>query len=146
MTHPTPRGEWLHKPAMRHVKGKLHVVTEAGRYRAANGTEYELWVGLETDGGSVPRPLWWWLPPFGDDAECAYLLHDMLYRYAEAFPGDDHGHMSRGTADALLREAAEAAGYPGRRAIIVRGGLWCGGWLSWRRYRNAAKVAKPAAV
>lgn len=132
-------GRWLLKPSLRQIKGKLHVVTCVGLYEAVSGIAYEIPVGFETDGGSIPRPLWWWIPPFGDDAECAYVLHDFLYHYAEQHAGAD-GFMNRGEADCLLREAAEAAGYPARRANVVYAGVRAGGWKPWGDYRkgNAA--------
>jgi hypothetical protein len=34
--------------------------------------------GTMTDGASVPRPLWWFLPPWGDEATLPAVLHDYL--------------------------------------------------------------------
>lgn len=140
---PTPR--WRQKPALEHIDGKLHRVVREGVYRAANGKDYRIPVGFETDGGSVPRPLWWWMPPFGDDAEAGYCLHDYCYKFAERLPGDDHGHMSRRTADDLLREAAVAEGLPSARARIIWMGVRAGGWSIWRRYRLDAYEEPEAA-
>ena len=34
--------------------------------------------GFESDGASVPRPLWWFLPPWGDRSTRAAILHDFV--------------------------------------------------------------------
>lgn len=35
--------------------------------------------GFVYNGGSVPRPLWWFIPPKGTNADRAFCLHDFLY-------------------------------------------------------------------
>lgn len=35
--------------------------------------------GFIYNGGSVPRPLWWFIPPKGTRADRAFCLHDWLY-------------------------------------------------------------------
>jgi hypothetical protein len=45
-------------------------------------------VGFMSDGASVPRLLWWFLPPWGDRATFAALLHDYLLDRLQGFePG-----------------------------------------------------------
>lgn len=134
-------GRWIQKPWLEHVKGKVHVIVRAGLYESADGITYDMPEGSLTDGGSVPRPLWWLYPPFGEDDEPAFVLHDRLYKDAELFAGDDHGHLSRGRADALLKEAAEALDYRRSGAAMIFAGVRAGGWLTWRRYRQANQAA-----
>lgn len=122
---------WRQKPWIEHVDDTVHRVTREGIYRASDGEDYHVPVGFETDGGSVPRALWWWMPPFGDDAECAYCLHDYVYREAEMLPG-----MTRAKADELLREASVAAGQPKARARAAWIGVRAFGWIPWNRYRR----------
>lgn len=44
--------------------------------------------GYMSDGASVPRFLWWFLPPWGDRATFAALLHDYLLDRFQGFqPG-----------------------------------------------------------
>lgn len=124
---------WRQKPWLEQIDGKLHRVAREGVYLDTDRTEYRIPVGFETDGGSVPRPLWWWIPPFGDDAESAYVLHDRLYKDAELYDG-----MTRGKADELLRQAAIAEGLPPARARVIWLGVRSGGWIPWRRYRTEA--------
>ena len=126
-------GRWTVKPALRQVMDTVHRVTARGIYRARDGQRYIIPGGFEADGGSVPRLLWWWMPPFGDRAQAAYLLHDYLYNEAEQFPG-----MTRKIADDLLHEAAIADGMPSLRAYLI----WCAvrlfGGRAWEEYRQEA--------
>jgi hypothetical protein len=134
------KGEFLSKGALAHVKGKLHIVTEAVHYRASNGTVYVVPVGETTDGGSVPRFLWWWYPPFGDDAQMAYVLHDYLYKHAEEIFGTDPGGtLSRREADGLLLDALEALDYRPTGRPVIHNAVRSGGWNAWRKHRKAAK-------
>lgn len=133
-------GEFLSKGALAHVKGKLHIVTAEVRYRSSTGVEYVVPVGETTDGGSVPRVLWWWYPPFGDDAQMAYVLHDYLYKHAEELYGSDPGHrLSRAEADGLLLDALEALDYRPTGRPVIFNAVRAGGWRAWRKHRNAAK-------
>lgn len=135
---PVPR--WKQRPWLEQVGGKRHKVTREGIYLAADRSEFHIPKGFETDGGSVPRPLWWWMPPFGDGAESGYVLHDMLYRLAEIYPG-----MTRKRADDLLREAAIAEGLPKARARVIWLGVRLGGGGIWERYRAQAADEPEAA-
>lgn len=134
------QGHWAQKPSLEHVKGSLHMVTRPGEYQAVDGAVYAIPVGFLTDGGSVPRPFWVLYPPFGEDDEPAFVLHDLLYHYAEQFPGDDQGHVSRGRADALLKEAARALEYRRSGAAVIWAAVRAGGWRTWNRYRKAARA------
>lgn len=135
---PRKIGVWLQKPWLEHVKGKLHIVRQAGEYEAADGTRYFIPVGFQTDGGSVPRPFWAIYPPFGEDDEPAFILHDRVYQYAEMYAGSDRGHLSRGQADGLLREASEALGYRRSGAATIWLAVRLGGKWTWDRYRKVA--------
>lgn len=134
-------GHWLLRPHLVHVRGRTHRVTSIGVYLARDGRLFEIPVGFETDGASVPRLLWWLYPPFGADYECAAVLHDNVYQHAEQFEGRDDGHLSRGEADALMREVMQVDDFrPSGRRVVYRG-VRMGGWRTWRRYRNAAAEA-----
>jgi hypothetical protein len=135
------KGTFLSKGALAHVKGKLHIVTEEIRYRSSTGVLYVVPVGFQTDGGSVPRFLWWLYPPFGDDAEIAYVLHDYVYKHAEELYGSDPGlTLSRREGDGLLLDALEALDYRPTGRPVIHNGVRAGGWNAWRKHRKAAKV------
>lgn len=129
----TTTGRFLQKPSLRHVDGRVHVVTEPLIYESADGTIYSVPVGFETDGASVPRFLWWLYPPFGDDYEAAAVLHDFLYAYAETFLD-----MTRAKADALMNEAMAAEWFRDSGRRVVYRGVRIGGWKAWRDHRREA--------
>lgn len=145
--NPALLGVWLQKPSLRHVTGRLHVVTIEGRYRDATGRLWHIPVDTQTDGASVPRPLWWLYPPFGEPYEPAVVLHDDVYARAEQFPGKDTNPLtglpmlSRGEADDLMREASEAAGFRDSGRGVMHAGVRLGGRWAWKRHRKAARKA-----
>jgi hypothetical protein len=100
--------------------------------------------GFETDGASVPRPLWWLYPPLGGDYDRAAVVHDYLYREAERLEGDDHGHLSRAEADRIFWEAMGAEGFRWSGRVVIYSGVRAGGWAAWRRYREAASRPRAA--
>jgi hypothetical protein len=56
-----------------------------------------------SDGASVPRPLWWFLPPWGDRATVAALFHDWLCDELNA-GRPKPGAVTRADCDRLFRE------------------------------------------
>lgn len=90
--------------------------------------------GIESDGASVPRFLWWLYPPFGELYEPATWLHDHCYQHAEAFAGG----MTRGLADQLLYDGSVGLGFRRTGARNMWLGVRAGGWLPWRRARRRA--------
>jgi hypothetical protein len=59
-------------------------------------------IDFVTDLASVPRLLWWWLPPHGRYAKAA-IIHDYLY---------DNAIGTRAYADKVFLEAMEVLGVP----------------------------------
>jgi len=133
--------QFLARPHLVQVEGRVHRVTKAGCYRSATGQKYWIDVGFLTDGASVPRFLWFWFPPFADDYQAAVILHDLLYRNAESFTGSDHGHLSRRECDDLMKEASLALGFRETGAEAMWMGTRIGGWRSWRKHRKAARAS-----
>jgi hypothetical protein len=119
-----------------HVREGIYRLYQPLRYRSRTGIIYDIEAGFEYDGCSVPRPLWWLYPPFGGAYDEAVILHDKLYRHAEMFPGSDHGHISRGTADDLMLEGMETMRIKPIDGIRIHQGVRLGGWHSWRKHRN----------
>ena len=91
--------------------------------------------GFKTDFASVPRALWNILPPVGK-YDAGAVCHDLLYREG-AFNGRA---IERGEADNVLREAMEVCCVSGVQRWLIYAGLRVGGWVVWRRYRNAAET------
>lgn len=84
---------------------------------------YTLPAGVMSDGASVPRALWWFLPPWGDRATIAALFHDWLCdELAAGRPLSDAE--DRVDCDRLFRECLIDLGVAPWRA-----------WLCWAGVR-----------
>lgn len=71
-----------------------------------------------TDGASVPRLLWWFLPPWGDEATLPAVLHDYLCEQLDKgvpVPGCE----TRAKCDWQFYLGLKARGVPAWRALIV---------------------------
>jgi hypothetical protein len=91
--------------------------------------------GFETDGASVPRPLWVFFPPFGGDYDEAAVLHDFLYR-------TEFLCLERVVADAILIEAMKVCGTGPLARWSIFLGVRAGGWVTYRRYQKANQLLK----
>jgi hypothetical protein len=77
--------------------------------------------GFETDFASVPRPLWWWLPPWGRHGRAA-IVHDFLYQLGSVTDpvAGSLRRPSRAEADRIFREAMAVLDH----VILSRSPLW----------------------
>jgi uncharacterized protein DUF1353 len=123
------------------VDGRLYRLTAPLIYEAKDGRIYEVETGFLHNGMSSPWWAWWLFRPFGHQYDPAIRLHDKVYRDAEAFAGDDHGHISRGAADDLLIEAMESCHAPAAAQQTIYVAVRLGGWRGWRTYRRQAVTA-----
>jgi hypothetical protein len=57
--------------------------------------------GFMSDGASVPRALWWFMPPWGDRSTLAALFHDFVCEARPPLPGLE----TRAACDRLLYDA-----------------------------------------
>lgn len=93
--------------------------------------------GFITDFGSIP-PI---VPPLlcnrtGKMGK-AFVVHDKLYRAPVLRVGDRTAiPIDRSQCDAIMRDAGNACGAPGREIAIAYSGVRLGGWQSWNRYRH----------
>lgn len=78
-------------------------------------------IEMETDFASVPRPLVWLIPQYGQYTRAA-IVHDYLWRYK--FPA---GEITLAEADAIFRRAMRELGVPFLRR-----------WLMWAAVRVGA--------
>lgn len=86
---------------------------------------YTLPAGFMSDGASVPRFLWWFLPPWGDRSTVAALFHDYLTEnHKKGFPLT--GARTRAACDRLFRECLIELGVSPLRAWLA--------WLGVRAY------------
>ena len=78
--------------------------------------------GFVTDGGSIPRWIWFLFNPMDPDCFPAYLLHDFLYR-TEYFP--------RAKCDKILFEALRDLKNSWIKSNVIWFGPFIGGQNSW---------------
>ena len=104
----------------------------------AQGEEWvECPVGMVTDFGSIPRPLWGLpnLSPMGKFRR-AYCVHDKTY-IAPVVRSDTSARViDRGEADAILKEALLVLGATWLTRQTIWSAVRMGGWRAWRRYRR----------
>lgn len=91
------------------------------------GFEVVLEAGFRSDGGSIPRWLWWFVDRFAPTFLIAFLVHDYMYRMT-----DD----SRLLADVRLRELALQCKANRAKVFIVYYVLRLTGWWAWRKNRR----------
>lgn len=81
--------------------------------------------GYMSDGASVPRLLWWLLPPWGDRATFAALLHDYLLDRLQSYKagGPIRGAETRALCDGQFLEALLALRVARWRAYLAWAGV-----------------------
>lgn len=107
------------------------------RYQLARDWEWE-WcgslekapAGLVIDGASVPRLIWWWMPPDGLHRAGA-CAHDLAYICRGKMPSGLE--MKREEADLMFFTLMLRAGVSERRAGIAYSGVRLGGWKEWNK-------------
>lgn len=81
--------------------------------------------GYMSDGASVPQLLWWFLPPWGDRATFAALLHDYLLDRLQGFEGGGavSGAVDRAACDGQFLESLLSLKVPAWRAYLAWAGV-----------------------
>lgn len=94
--------------------GKYCVIRPLSYHIGFLGSELVVTVpeGFLTDLASVPRALWFLVPPHSPDYAAAAVLHDYLYEWKE-------GMFTRVVADGIFYEAMRVLGVAKWRAIIM---------------------------
>jgi len=88
--------------------------------------------GFLNDMGSVPRGLWWYIPPTGP-GNIGFIAHDWAYSDHPG-PVDQNGvKMTREQADAMMKDLLEYGGMRIDRRFVAWRGVRRGGWLSWKK-------------
>jgi hypothetical protein len=78
--------------------------------------------GFMTDGASMPRPLWWFLPPWGDRATVAAVFHDFACEALKAGAAVVDGE-NRPACDRLFRLALSDLGVAAWRCWLCYFGV-----------------------
>lgn len=94
--------------------------------------------GFKTDGATIPRPLWWLLPPMGEYSQ-ACSLHDKLcqtYKITQVINGvPTDVKVTRKEIDAILREAMDVLEVTPWKKFVINSGVDV--------YRIAANPTRP---
>lgn len=115
----------------------LHVIWIDGEQKF----DFTVPKGFLNDMGSVPRGLWWYIPPTGP-GNIGFIAHD--YAYSD-HPGpiDQNGvEMTREQADAMMKDLLEYGGMRADRRFVAWRGVRRGGWLSWKKEPPKYMVGK----
>ena len=87
--------------------------------------------GFTTDGASIPRCLWWWLPPHGDYLPAA-IIHDYLYARAGKATSNGKGY-TREQSDRIFYRGMLSLGIPTVKAWLMWKAVRVMGWTGWGR-------------
>jgi hypothetical protein len=90
--------------------------------------------GFITDFASVPRVLWWLLPPWGNYGKAA-VVHDLLYNLKV---------WSRGNCDHIFLEAMIDEGVSRKTRMTMYSFVRAFGWLAWNKKARAKAGAGEA--
>ncbi|WJJ55139.1 tail assembly chaperone [Xanthomonas phage RTH11] len=117
------------------VLGKTYFkVTKSFRYYLSEA-ERNVWgyvpAGFLTDGASVPKPLWWILPPWGRYGQAA-VLHDILCETKTMFRDEIPYEISRKQADHIFRDAMKVAGVHWFERGVMFTAVRAWGIFGWR--------------
>lgn len=99
--------------------------------------------GFLTDGATIPRFLWWLLPPIGEYTQCT-TLHDKLcttYYVIELIDGTEYKvFIDRKRIDEILQESMDVKNVtPWKKKVIMAG-------VNIHRFVRNPKTPKPVAL
>lgn len=94
------------------------MVDETFYFYTADDKVVEVPRGYLTDGASVPRLLWAFIPPWGAYGQ-ATVLHDYLCEYLRMTQGNTPVDISRKECDAILNHAMVLVGVPTFRRLMI---------------------------
>lgn len=106
--------------------GRTRQLTAPLVWQALDGQQFSVPAGYDTDYASVPRLLWWLLPPTGKYT-CAAIVHDWLYWEQP---------VRRVDADRYFLEAMADCGTSWWERTLIYWGVRVGGWAPWAMYRQ----------
>jgi len=109
-----------------------------------NSTRYvDVETNFKTDGATIPRWLWWLLPPVGEYTQCT-TLHDKLcttYQIIQLVNGvETRVKVTRKEIDAILKESMDVLGVTPWKKVVIMAGV--------NAYRLATNptIPKPVAM
>lgn len=119
-----------HKPVLRNGH-QYYAERNTIAFRTDAGDVVAAFAGSNTDGASIPRPLWSLMPPDGPWYEAA-AIHDALFKSAGSMVWRGHvgrtraAPYTRSEANEILREAMVSLGVPAWKRIVIYEGVQAG--------------------
>ncbi len=108
--------------------GRNFTIDNEFRFITTTGLAVVVPKGFVTDLASIPRGLWWLLPPFGTYVDAA-IVHDRLYRtHGSAVEGTS---LNRKQCDDILLEAMRDHKTPRWQQIVIYRNVRWFGWSAW---------------
>lgn len=97
--------------ASRRLGKSYWLVVTPFRFYVKGGSVVNIPYGFLTDGATIPRPLWWLLPPWGVYGQAA-VVHDYLCQYLAVMRSGEPETITRAQADSIFKQAMTVAGTP----------------------------------
>ena len=124
-----PKAEWLTEGEA----DRMMRLLEDFWYTDPGGRRWDAPAGTETDGASIPKPLWSSVgSPFTGDYRRAAIVHDVACR---------DPHVPREEADKMFYYACQAGGCSTFQAKIMYAGVRMGAWTSAINFLGAADLS-----
>lgn len=92
--------------------------------------------GFVFDGASVPRALWWFMPPMGTEADRAVVVHDWLYATHQVGTQE----CDRKFADKIFYELMIMDGVPKWKAKTIYNAVRLFGGSNWDKVTQEEKT------
>lgn len=118
------------------LPGRLWKLARDYTVRVPDGPTITVPEGFICDLASVPRPFWWYAPPYGNYTSPA-LVHD--YLYAKTGEVLMFG-LTRCEADMIFLRHMRACGVRPTQAYLKYIAVRLFGWVVWNRNRRLAHV------
>ena len=113
-------------------------------FHDTDGSDWQPDNHFETDGGSIPPPLW--DMPFVQlgpwNSPRAFPLHDSIFKYGGAYRNGVFVLLTRQQGDGILRRAVLADTGSKASANAIRAGTWIGSRFVWNAEKQAAARAR----
>lgn len=110
--------------------GRIAIILQPILWDDGHGFACIIPAGTMTDGATLPRPFWWFLPPWGDLSTLAAILHDYLCEQLDM--GEPvNGCDTREKCDQQFYRALKALGVNGVVSAIAWLGVRFGSTFLW---------------
>jgi hypothetical protein len=127
-------------PVIYQQRERYQLLTPPWSFTDIRGKEEEVPVGLIVDGASVPRSVWWFMPPDGLHRAAA-LAHD--WGYANRGRLLNGNVLTRAECDHMFYNLMRELGVGKFRASTAYNGVRLGGWHAWNGSDGKPDILPP---